>query len=320
MLFNTNSDEINTMVAAALDYVKRGWEVFPVPPGTKMGYSVKQRGFDNGKPWGKTKDEAEVRKYWRRLPRANIGVPMGAPSGIFDIEVDTRAGHSNIKQDGAVSLAALEEKQGVLPPTLMFVSPSGSVHRLFKHPGGDFRVEHSTSKLGEGIDVIGDAYMSVVPPSIKPGKGAYRWLNNLPVASAPAWLLELIRRKKYEPRISESDAELPSRDMVELCLALLPNDDPSYDFWKDVGMAIWASTAGDGFELFDAWSRKWHGYNTADTCIAWQQIEGSPPQRYGPRAIINKLDEAMPDWECRLFGHPEIDAQIDAFLELLSEP
>jgi hypothetical protein len=309
----------NNMLAAALSYIRRGWEVFPVPRGTKMGYSVKQRGFDNGKPWGKTKDADEIREYWRRLPRANIGVPMGVDGGIFDIEVDTRSGHLNLKQDGAVSLAALEEKHGALPPTLMFISPSGSLHRLFKHPGGDFRVEHSTSKLGEGIDVIGDGYMSVVPPSVKPGKGAYRWINDLAVADAPAWLLDLVRKEKSEPRHRASDAELPSRDTVELCLALLPNDDPSYDFWKDVGMAIWASTAGEGFELFDAWSRKWPGYDAEDTDIAWKQIESAPPERYGPRAIINKLDEAMPDWQHRLIGDREINAKIDAFLKLVGE-
>jgi Bifunctional DNA primase/polymerase, N-terminal/Primase C terminal 2 (PriCT-2) len=307
------------MLDAALSYVKRGWEVFPVPPGTKMGYSVKQRGFNNNEPWGKTKIEAEVREYWRRLPRANVGVAMGVDSGIFDLEVDTRLGHSSLRQDGAVSLAAIETQHAKLPDTLMFESPSGSVHRLFKHPGGDFRVEHSTSTLGEGIDVIGDGYMSVVPPSVKPGKGAYRWINDLAVADAPAWLLDLVRKEKTEPRHRASDAELPSRDTVELCLALLPNDDPSYDFWKDVGMAIWASTAGEGLDLFHAWSRKWHGYDANDTDLAWRQIESAPPERYGPRAIINKLEEAMPDWEYCLFGDKEVDAQIDAFLKLLGE-
>src|SRR6266516_2263835 len=120
----------NNMVAAALSYIRRGWEVFPVPRGTKMGYSVKQRSFDNGKPWGKTRDEAEVRAYWSRLSRANIGVAMGVASGIFDIECDTKAGHSKLKQDGAASLAALEAQHGKLPDTLMFISPSGSLHRL----------------------------------------------------------------------------------------------------------------------------------------------------------------------------------------------
>jgi hypothetical protein len=307
------------MLDAALDYVSQGWEIFPIPPGTKAGYSIAKRGFDNERPWGKTRDEAEVREYWRRLPRANIGVAMGVVSGIFDVECDTKAGHANLKQNGEASLAKLEARHGKLPDTLMFVSPSGSVHRLFKHPGGDFKVEHSVSKLGEGIDVIGDGFMSVVPPSLKPDEGRYQWLNDVPVADAPAWLLNLVHKEKSAQRHYESDAELPSRDTVELCLALLPNDDPNYDFWKDVGMAIWASTAGDGLDLFHAWSRKWEGYDANDTDLAWRQIEGSPPERYGPRAIINKLEEAMPDWEYRLFGDKEVDAQIDKFLELLGD-
>jgi Primase C terminal 2 (PriCT-2) len=84
-------------------------------------------------------------------------------------------------------------------------------------------------------------------------------------------------------------------------------------------MAIWASTAGEGLDLFHAWSRKWHGYDANDTDLAWRQIESAPPERYGPRAIINKLEEAMPDWEYRLFGDKEVDAQIDAFLKLLGD-
>jgi hypothetical protein len=299
------------MLDAALDYVRQGWEIFPIPRGTKCGYSIEKRGFDNGKPWGKTRDEAEVREYWRRLPRANIGVAMGAVSGIFDVECDTKAGHANLTQNGEESLAKLEAQHGKLPDTLMFLSPSGSVHRLFQHPVGDFRIEHSTSKIGIGV--------SVVPPSVKPGKGEYRWLNSLPVASAPGWLLDLVRKEKSESYHRASDAELPSRDTVKLCLALLPNDDSNYDFWKDTGMAIWASTAGDGIDLFHAWSRKWVGYDADDTDEAWRQIESSPPERYGPRAIINKLEERMPNWQARLFGDKKVNAQIKAFLELLGE-
>src|SRR5258708_1186578 len=116
----------NERLDAALDYTqRRHWEIFPAPPGLKCGYSIAERGFNNGKPWGKTSDASEVRKYWARLPRANIGVPMGVGSGIWDLEIDTKAGHSKLKQDGAVSLAALEKKHGRLPATLMFVSPTG---------------------------------------------------------------------------------------------------------------------------------------------------------------------------------------------------
>jgi bifunctional DNA primase/polymerase-like protein/primase-like protein len=306
----------NERLDAALEYVRRGWEIFPATR-MKTGYSIQSRGFDNGAPWGKTKDEAEVREYWRRLPNANIGLPMGIGSSIFDVETDTAAGHTNLTKDGAESLAALERQHGKLPATLMFVSPSGSAHRLFRHPGADFRVEHSTSKLGIGIDVIGDGFMSVVPPSRK-GKGRYEWINDLPVAAAPQWLLDLVRKPAPARRTLESDAELPSRELVELVLALLPNDSDEYDDWKDLGMAIWASSAGDGFDLFDAWSRKWHGYNAANTRIAWEQIKSAPPERYGPRAIINKLAEIMPDWETAAMN-PAYDAQIDEFNKLLDE-
>jgi len=304
------------VLAAALSYAKRGWQIFPATR-SKTGYSIAKRGIDVGTPWGRTSDPEVIRTYWKRIPNANIGLAMGAISGVFDVETDTIEGHANLAKDGAASLAKLEAKHGRLPATLSFISPSGSVHRLFKHPGSDFRVEHSTSKLGIGIDVIGDGFMSIVPPSRK-GKGRYEWINDLPVAAASPWLLDLVRKPAPAPHHLESDAELPSRELVELVLALLPNDSDEYDDWKDVGMAIWASTAGDGFDLFDAWSRKWHGYNAANTRIAWEQIKSAPPERYGPRAIVNKLAEIMPDWETAAMN-PAYDAQIDEFNKLLDE-
>jgi hypothetical protein len=308
------------MLDAALEYVKRGWEVFPVPPGTKMGYSVKQRGFDNGKPWGKTKDEAEVREYWRRLPSANIGVPMGVDSGIFDIEVDTRSGHSKLKQDGAVSLAALEA-QHALPLTLMFVSPSGSVHRLFRHPGGDFRVEHSISKLGEGIDVIGDAFMSIVPPSIKPGKGAYRWINDLPVAPAPAWLLELVRREERAVSIAagESQADIAS---LTLAMAMIPNDGVSWDEWNRIGMALFAAAGGtaEGFKLFDAWSRRSSKYDADATIDKWGKFSGCPPREIGAGTIFFTAEQNVPGWQGRIFDDQEVETLLREFHVLLGEP
>jgi hypothetical protein len=309
------------MLDAALGYVKRGWEVFPVPPGTKMGYSVKQRGFDNGKPWGKTKDEAEVREYWRRLPRASIGLPMGIGSGIFDLECDTRIGHPDLKQDGAVSLAALEEKHGALPPTLMFVSPSGSVHRLFRHPGGGLHVEHSTSKLGEGIDVIGDAYMSVVPPSIKPGKGAYRWINNLPVAPAPAWLLELVRKEEHVSRNADGE---PQADITQLTLAmaLIPNADCSWEEWNRIGMALFAASGGseEGLRLFDAWSQRSSKYNAAATLEKWQKFDRCPPREIGAGSIFYMADAAVPGWQGRIFYDAGVEALLAEFHALLGEP
>jgi hypothetical protein len=225
----------NNRLDAALEYVRRGWEIFPCPPGLKCGYSIESRGFDNGKPWGKTTSVKEVRAYWKRLPRANIGVPMGVGSGIFDIECDTAAGHPNLKQDGVISLAELEAKHGKLRATLMFESPTGSRHHLFRHPGGDLQIQSGPldKENYPGIDCKGDGGMSVVPPS-RTRKGVYRWINKRRIAAAPAWLLELVKREAYAPREADPFAQFANwakQDMATLTLAaaMIPNADISWD-------------------------------------------------------------------------------------------
>jgi hypothetical protein len=103
------------------------------------------------------------------------------------VEADTPEGHDI---DGIASLKALETQHGILPGTLLAISPTGSVHHYFSHPG--VKIKNSASEIAPGIDVRGDGGMVIAPPSIKPGGGCYRWLNGLGVAAAPSWLLDLI--------------------------------------------------------------------------------------------------------------------------------
>jgi hypothetical protein len=160
-------------LAAALQYAGRGWYVFPVPPGKKKGYVKGANG--NGLRWGCTTDPAEIERYWARWPNANIGIATGAESGIFVVETDTPEGHG---VDGAASLKELEAANGPLPLTLMAMSPTGSVHRYFRHPGGKV----VSRSIAPGVDVKGDGGMVVAPPSTVPGKGSYEWVNHDPIA------------------------------------------------------------------------------------------------------------------------------------------
>jgi hypothetical protein len=176
------------------------WSVFPSPAtGEKKGIYGKNEsnGYSN---WGMTTDADKIERYWRHHPDANVCIATGAESGIFVLEGDTKQGHD---VDGIASIAALEAEHGALPATLMAISPSGSVHRYFKHPG--FKIKNSASAIAPGVDVRGDGGMVMAPPSVKPGKGAYRWLNDLPIAEAPQWLLDRIAAGKDEP---ESEPEL----------------------------------------------------------------------------------------------------------------
>jgi hypothetical protein len=175
----------------ALAYAARGWLVFPVPPGTKKSYVSKKTKWGSGANWGATKDPILIGLYWSKYPRANVGVVTGPDSDLWVMETDSRKGHKGLRIDGEVSLRELEDEHGKLPDTLTGISPSGSRHYYYKWPD-DLKdeIRNSTSVMGIGIDVRGFGGMVVAPPSIKPDVGAYRWINNLPIADAPQWLVK----------------------------------------------------------------------------------------------------------------------------------
>jgi hypothetical protein len=313
---------------AALDYVRRrGWETFPATQ-WKTGYSVKSRGFDNGKPWGKTKSEDEVRRYWMRLPSANIGLVMGIGSGIWDLEYDTVEAHG---VDGAASLAALEAKYGALPATLMFESPSGSRHHLFLHPGGDLGIRAGALDAVNfpGLDVKGDNSMSIAPPS-RTRKGQYKWLNDLPIAPAPEWLLAMVIRAARAPRgelnpFEQFAREAKQADIAKLTLAMamIPNGiDVSRDRWVSVGLALWNATGGseEGYQRFWAWSRRWPGgCNEEKTRTFWDTVKTK--DLIGAGSIFHWAEEAVPDYlqRCKSLD-PDVIALIENFRELMGEP
>jgi hypothetical protein len=100
------------ILEAALAYAAHGWEVFPVPPGTKKSYLSSK--FNGNDKWGKTTDPALIRQYWMRWPNANVAIVTGMKSGIWVMEADTAAGHG---VDGIASLRKLEAEHGRLPNT-----------------------------------------------------------------------------------------------------------------------------------------------------------------------------------------------------------
>ncbi len=156
---------------AALAYAARGWLVFPVPPGTKRSY--KSAKYSDGVRWGASRDTEQIKRDWARWPNANIGIPTGAENGFFVIETDTVEGHG---VDGAASLKKWEDEYGPLPETLMAMSPSGSIHRYYKHPGS--AIKFVSRSIAPGVDIKGDGGMVIAPPSLVPGKSRYRWVNH----------------------------------------------------------------------------------------------------------------------------------------------
>jgi hypothetical protein len=96
-------------------------------------------------------------------------------------------------EEGEQSLRRLEDQHGALPPTRQVITPRGGRHCLFKHVDG---VPCSAGKIGQNLDVRSGGGYVVVAPSIGQNGRRYSWVDGtIETAIAPAWLIELARKK-----------------------------------------------------------------------------------------------------------------------------
>jgi hypothetical protein len=172
-------------VAAALEYAKSGWPVFPCNPTNKQPYTPK--GFKDA-----STDPKQVAAWWSKHPNAMIGMPTGAASGVWVVDVDVKP---NAK--GAEELADLEKANGALPKTVVASTPSGGTHYYFGYVDGI----GNRGGFKPGIDVRGEGGYVILPGSVRHDGCLYEWESKgAGVASAPDWLLHLVERPKEKPR------------------------------------------------------------------------------------------------------------------------
>ena len=165
------------ILAAALNFARRGIPVFPVSAKSKKPLTL--HGFKDA-----TTDEAQVRAWWTKRPKAMIGIPTGPRSKmwLFDVDIDPAEGI-----DGPKELVKLTTQHGPLPETLTSSTPRGGSHFYFLWNGANIRC--STSKIAPGLDVRGG--YTIVPPSARADGCVYSWCGNVsePV-EAPQWLVD----------------------------------------------------------------------------------------------------------------------------------
>jgi bifunctional DNA primase/polymerase-like protein/primase-like protein len=160
------------LLRAALEYAAQGWPVFPCKPQGKTPLVADW-------PNRATTDQSRITAMWNANPNANIGIVTGERSGLLALDVDDPA-----------SLDELEAKHGELPATRTHATGSGGMHYLFRYPPGE-TIRNSAGKLGKGLDVRGEGGYIIAPPSrtMRP----YEVLDELPLASPPAWMLKALR-------------------------------------------------------------------------------------------------------------------------------
>ena len=317
------ADAPSPMLAAALSYAEKfGWKIFPARMEDGKKWSFLSAEFaPGGENWGMTNDPQQLAVNFnnrRWLHKCGVGIPTGAVNRIFIVEADTKKGHD---VDGIESLRNLEARHTPFPETLMAESPSGSQHHYFNNPK-NVTIKNSTSEIAPGVDVRGEGGMVVAPPSVR-GDGAYRWLNEgTPIADAPKWLIELVRRDDAEaPRTVVNCGPVPAhllgiggvgkstnpRDgysreaeaaRIAAAMEVIPNPDLGWEEWNKRGMAVFSASAGSeaGFKAFDEFSKKSKKYNAATTYQKWSDYFRYPPISIGAGSIFHWADELDPNW------------------------
>jgi hypothetical protein len=170
------------LLDAALAYAAAGFPVFALQPRGKK--PVTWRGF-----YAATTNPATIQRMWR-IGERNVGIPTGAISGFWVVDVDPGGEHE---------IERLQGKYGALPPTRTVITPRGGYHLLFKYTGP---VPNSAGKIAPAVDARGDGGYVVAVPS-QTEVGTYSWFGDpaAPLAIAPPWLLALAREKP--PSISD---------------------------------------------------------------------------------------------------------------------
>jgi hypothetical protein len=148
----------SSYLEAALAYARLDWPVFPLAPGTKVPLKG-THGFADA-----TTDLDQIRRWWRRWPKANIGLHPGA-AGLLAIDLDVKG-----DVDGLEAWRALKAKHGFDDDTLTSLTPSGGRHLIFARPPG-LTGRISNRGLGPGMDVRADeGYILLSPSELYPGQ------------------------------------------------------------------------------------------------------------------------------------------------------
>ena len=123
-------------LAAALYYAALGWAVLPL-------HTIKNRacscGNKNCNSPGKhprcshgvkdaTIDPITISRWWKKWPKANIGIATGAISHLLVLDIDPRHG-------GTESLDQLSDRYGKLPDTIESLTGGDGRHIFFSSNG-----------------------------------------------------------------------------------------------------------------------------------------------------------------------------------------
>lgn len=245
---------------SALDYVKKGWYIFPLhsidehgictcgnPSCTDAGKHPRKelapKGLKNA-----SRDLSLIERWFADdAELSNIGIATGEISGITVVDIDIGEG-----KFGAESWQELVSANGEVE-TLMANTGSGGLHMIFQYNSA---LKTASNVLGKGIDCRNDGGYIVAAPSRHRSGGTYSWVDSdVEIAFLP---MHLSRRKETRGRPKKGDLTRAkySIDAVTDMLTHIPAVDR--DMWRNVGIILGRefNRSDDAWMLYNEWADK----------------------------------------------------------------
>gem|GEM_PF-1060596 len=193
-------DNIMRIKEYAKKYAKRGLSIIPVCSHNHedMNQEHRQKCKAPGKapliagwPNQDVTNFSKIDLWWRKFPKANIGMVLGSRTGLVAIDIDGVSGEDILAN----------WSQGDLPPTWEYITGHGR-RLIYALPEGiiakkvtrtDRERAHSECAL------MGDGQMIVMPPSIHYTGVTYEWKDgqapwDLDPTPVPKWILQEVTR------------------------------------------------------------------------------------------------------------------------------
>ncbi|VWX52970.1 bifunctional DNA primase/polymerase [Novosphingobium sp. 9U] len=194
---NASSTMSVDLQAAALNYAAKGLPVFPCDENKQP---LVKEGFQSA-----SKDPETVRGWWARWPEAMIGMPTGAATGFWALDIDDpEQFESSCRFD---------------MPATRRVDTGKGYHLYFKYdPAAPMRNHQRHPKRGwpfselPGAETRGDGGYVIVPPSLHPSGRRYAWHDGSTVVEAPAELLAVILRGSSRDQKPSSEFKTDGAD------------------------------------------------------------------------------------------------------------
>jgi len=237
------------MIEWAQEWARHGLAVFPVhsafdgicscPKGSECKSAGKHPKTATGLKEATT-DAAQIARWWRKWPDANIGGRMGGAARLVAVDVDPKSG-------GDASLFDLVEAHGgEWLDTLHVETGSLGSHFFFTYPEG-VELRNSANVLAPGVDIRAEGGYVVLPPSLHVSGRRYALKSAAPMQPAPAWLVEdLTRPRDQKPSVVVDFQE--RRTHTHGGGAIIGEGERNERMFK-IGCAIWGG--GNASDLTD---------------------------------------------------------------------